>query len=126
MQFTIYHIHPIWVFACEAKYNNVEELQKRVIRLVSGSHHIAHTGPLFKLYFKLNVKDLYHLKVIKLYYNLCCNRLPQYFSAYHNISQECIFWCNLRTRPLRLPFTRHIYTESCLKFQLVKILNNTD
>ena len=28
----------------------VEELQKRVIRLVSESHHIAHTGPLFKLY----------------------------------------------------------------------------
>ena len=80
------------LFACEATYNNVEELQKRVIRLVSGSHHIAHTGPLFKLYFKLNVKDLYHLKVIKLYYNLCCNRLPQYFSAYHNISQGCIFF----------------------------------
>ena len=38
------------LFAWGAKYNNVEELQKRVIRLVSGSHHIAHTGPLFKLY----------------------------------------------------------------------------
>ena len=33
---------------------------------------------------------------------------------------------NLRTRPLRLPFTRHVYAESCLKFQLVKVLNDTD
>ena len=29
-------------------------------------------------------------------------------------------------RPLRLPFTRHVYAESCLKFQLAKILNDTD
>ena len=33
---------------------------------------------------------------------------------------------HLHTRPLRLRFTRHVYAESCLKFQLVKILNDTD
>ena len=45
---------------------------------------------------------------------------------YHNITQEYNFSYNLRTRPLRLPFTRHVYAESCLKFQLVKVLNDTD
>ena len=35
---------------------NVEKLQKRAIRLATGSHYIAHTEPLFKLYYKLNVK----------------------------------------------------------------------
>ena len=63
---------------------------------------------------------------MKLYYNLCCNRLPQYFSVYHNITQEYIFIYDLRTRPLKLPFTRHVYAKSCLKFQLVKILNGTN
>ena len=48
----------------------------------TGNHYIAHTEPLFKLYYKLNVKDLYHLKILKFYYNLCCNRLPQYFNVY--------------------------------------------
>ena len=63
---------------------------------------------------------------MKFYWNLCCNRLPQYFSVYHNVTQEYNFSYNLRTRPLRIPFTRHVYAESCLKFQLVKILNDTD
>ena len=36
------------------------------IRLATGSHYIAHTEPLFKLYYKLNVKDLYHLKFIEI------------------------------------------------------------
>ena len=65
-------------------------MQKRAIRIATGSHYIAHTEPLFKLYYKLNVKDLYHLKT------------------------------------LRLLFTRQVYAESCLKFQLVKVLNDTD
>ena len=109
-----------------SKYSNVEKLQKRAIRFATGSHYIAHTEPLFKLYYKLNVKDLYHLKILKLYYNLCCNRLPQYFNVYHNITQEYNVSYNLRTRPLRVPFTRHVYAESCLKFELVKVLNDTD
>ena len=45
---------------------------------------------------------------------------------YHNVTQEYNFSCNLRTRPLRLPFTKHVYVESCLIFKLVKILNDTD
>ena len=56
-------------------YSNVEKLQKRAFGLGTGNHYIAHTEPLFKLYYKLNVK---------FYYNLCCNRLPQYFSVYHH------------------------------------------
>ena len=62
---------------------------------------------------------------MKFYYNLCRNRLPQSFSMYHNVTQEYNSY-NLRTRPLRLPFTRHVYAESCLKLQLVKVLNDTD
>ena len=95
-----------------SKYSNVEKLQKRAIRLATGSHYIAHTELLFKLYYKQNVKHLYHLKILKFYYNLCCNRLPQYFNVYHNITQEYNFSYNLRIRPLRLPFTRHVYAES--------------
>ena len=39
-----------------SKCINVEKLQKTAIRLATGSHYIAHTEPLFKLYYKLNVK----------------------------------------------------------------------
>ena len=41
------------LFAWGTKYNNVEELQKRVIRLVSGSHHIAHTGHTIQTILKI-------------------------------------------------------------------------
>ena len=41
--------------------------------------------PLFKLYYKLNVKDLYNLKIFKFYYNFFYYRLPQYFNVYHGM-----------------------------------------
>ena len=37
-----------------SKYSNVEKLQKRAISLATGSHYIAHTEPLFKLYYNNN------------------------------------------------------------------------
>ena len=79
-----------------SKYSNVEKLQKKAIRLTTGSHYIAHTEPLFKLHYKLNVKNLYHLKILNFFYNLCCNRLPQYFNVYHNVAPEYNFSYNLR------------------------------
>ena len=45
---------------------------------------------------------------------------------YQNATQEYNCSYILRTRPLRLPFTRHVYVEYCLKFQLVKVLNDTN
>ena len=56
-----------WLTLWGSKYSNVEKLQKRAVRLATGSHYIAHTEPLFKLYYTLNVKDLYHLKILKFY-----------------------------------------------------------
>ena len=38
----------------------LKKLQRRAIKLVTDSHYIAHTEPLFKIYYKLNVNDLYH------------------------------------------------------------------
>ena len=40
-----------------SKCSNVEKLQKRAIRLATGSHYIAHSEPLFKRYYKLKGTD---------------------------------------------------------------------
>ena len=41
--------------------------------------------PLFKLYYKLNVKDLYNLKILKFYYNF-------FIIDYHNILMYIMVW----------------------------------
>ena len=48
----------------------VPKLQKKSIRLITGSEYLAHSEPLFKELELLKIEDLYKLKILKFYYNL--------------------------------------------------------
>ena len=60
--------------------DRVNQLQKKAVRIVSGSQYLAHTEPLFKHLNILKAKDLYSLKLLKFYYNLSYGSLPSYFN----------------------------------------------
>ena len=63
---------------------NLEIIQKRAIRLITGSNYIAHTEPLFIQLGLLKVQDIYKLRLLKFYYKLCYGTLPYYFNYYFN------------------------------------------
>ena len=61
---------------------NLEIIQKRAIRLITGSNYIAHTEPLFIQLGLLKVQDIFKLRLLKFYYKLCYGTLPHYFDHY--------------------------------------------
>ena len=96
-------------------------MQKRVIRIITHSHYIAHTEPLFKILNLLKVEDMISLKIIKFIHKLAHNELPPYFKVYDPHLSKIITPYNLRAHPLPIPPVTHIYVESCLVYLLVKI-----
>ena len=107
----------------------VSKLQKKSIRLITGSEYLAHSEPLFKELELLKIEDLYKLKILKFYYNLSYGLLPSYFDCYLdvlNVNTPCGYELRQSARPkIRLPRTRLIFTESCLLYQLIKLINCT-
>ena len=107
----------------------VSKLQKKSIRLITGSEYMAHSEPLFKELELLKIEDLYKLKILKFYYNLSYGLLPSYFDCYLdvlNVNTPCGYELRQSARPkIRLPRTRLIFTESCLLYQLIKLINCT-
>ena len=107
----------------------VSKLQKKSIRLITDSEYLAHSEPLFKEFELLKIEDLYKLKILKFYYNLSYGLLPSYFNCYIdvlNVNTPCEFELRESARPkIRLPRTRLIFTESCLLYQLIKLINCT-
>ena len=61
----------------------IEILQRRAIRLISNSSYMytAHTAPLFIELDLLKIQDMFKLKLLKLYYKLSSNLLPQYVES---------------------------------------------
>ena len=100
----------------------VSKLQKKSIRLITGSEYMAHSEPLFKEFELLKIDDLYKLKILKFYYNLSYGLLPSYFYCYlavPNVNMPCRYELRQSARPEnRLPRTTLIFTISCLLYQL--------
>ena len=94
-----------------------------------GSEYLAHCEPLFKELELLKIEDLYKLRILKFYYNLSYGLLPSYFDCYLdvlNVNTPCGYELRQSARPkIRLPRTRLIFTESCLLYQLIKLINCT-
>ena len=63
----------------------VSKLQKKSIRLITGSEYLAHSEPLFKELELLKIEDLYKLKILKFFYNLSYGLLPSYFVCYLDV-----------------------------------------
>ena len=75
----------------------VSKLQKKSIRLITGSEYLAHSEPLFKELELLKIEDLYKLKILKFYYNLSYGLLPSYFDCYLdvlNVNTPCGYELN--------------------------------
>ena len=66
----------------------VSKVQKKSIRLITGSEYLAHSEPLFKELELLKIEDLYKLKIFKFYYNLSCGLLPSYFNCYLDVLKD--------------------------------------
>ena len=99
-------------------------LQKKAIRIITHSNYIAHTEPLLKQLNLLKVEDMFSLNILKFLHKLAHDTLPPYFDIYRSHLEKIVTPYSLRPNPLPVPIVSHVYAESCLVFQLVKMKNN--
>ena len=104
-------------------------LQKKMIRIITGSEYRAHSEPLFKASELLTIPDLFNLKLLKFYYKLSYQFLPKYFNGYLDVIRADVpynYTLRQAARPLiRLPRVRHVFAQSTVLYQLIKLINET-
>ena len=61
------------------EHKRITKLQKKAIRIIHMARYSSHTDPLFKKIRSLKFKDLFELNILKFYYKLMKNNLPDYF-----------------------------------------------
>ena len=72
----------LWGNASLLALDKIEKLQKRAIRLVSGSSYLAHTSPLFTRLSLLQLRDIYKKEVVIFMYKCLNNLLPVCCASY--------------------------------------------
>ena len=105
----------IWGGTCTSHIKQLETLQKRCIRTITGSTFLAHTSPLFKKLKILKIRDVYNLKLaLRAYKNR--STLEAQYSRTHSH--------NTRHHSLLLPhFERLTTTQNSLHYRLPTLWN---
>ena len=66
---------------------------------------------------------MFKLKLLKFYYKLSSNLLPQYFESYRDVIERAPAR-ELRQHCIHPPLIRRIYAECSPLFQLIKLINS--
>ena len=95
-------------------------LQKKAVRILSQSHYLAHTEPLFKKEKILKIEDIFKLHSYKLYYNFMNNNLP--------FSIQRLFQINWNSINFRLTLFNCADSvgKKRIRYQLPQMINNSD
>ena len=100
-------------------------IAKKAIRVVNHSDYLSHTDPIFKELKLLTLEDMFTQQKFKFLHKLAHNTLPTYFDTCKPFLTRLPVVYNLRPHALALPRIYHVYAESCLVYQLVKLYNDT-
>jgi len=108
------------------KSDSLVKLQKRAVRIITGSKYNAHTDTLFKNLNLLKLKDLCALHDFKFCYKLQNNMLPEYFQQLMNqrrLGENHNYPTRQRSN-LRLPAVRHEFARNSISYKYPLVMNN--
>ena len=103
--------------------NLLHRLQKKALRLISGSNYFAHTEPNCKNLFLFMLNDMFPVAVWKFYYKLMNDQLPIYFVDEKPVLLRVCTRYEIRSPAFHLPLIRHKFAENSIRHCLIKQLN---
>jgi len=100
----------LWGNANKECLNKVFRLQKRALRIVSNSHYLCHTKPLFKKFNVLNVFDMYEKELAIFMYKYKNDLLPPTFDGIFINHQDNHSYNTRNKNDFRLPIQKGLKT----------------
>ena len=102
----------------------VGTLQKRAVRLITGSKYNAHTEPIFKQTGLLKLEDIFNHTVLKFYYKFKKNKLPHYLQNMFHESEPPHSY-NTRNRSAIRPVPTRISSSKCIRYHMPTLIEKT-
>ncbi len=78
----------LWGSASKTILNKIIVMQKKAIRLITGSHYNAHTTPLFTELKVLKFEDMYDLQLSKFIFCLYQNNIPKPLQSFFSLNSD--------------------------------------
>ncbi len=104
-----------WGSSCKTYLKNIFKLQKRAVRIISNSHYLSHSAPLFKNLNLLNVYDTYDLELCTFMYKHATNQLPKVFENYFNTRSNIHNYKTRNSNAYQIPKIKTNFAQKTIK-----------
>ena len=84
----------VWGFDLDRLF----KLQKKAIRIITGSKYNAHTEPLFKSLKTLKLTDIFRLNILKFYFKYKSSALPKFLLTINFETRSNVHGYNTRNK----------------------------
>ena len=102
------------------------KLQKRAIRVITNSKYNAHVEPLLKRLNLLNVRDIFHNSLLKLFYIYKSGNLPHYIMLMFSDATSTHNYNTSYNPILNHPISSLFGSEKCVRYHLPRVIEETD
>ena len=109
--------------SCIKENHPLHLLQKKALRIITNSHDIAHSEPIFKAVRCLKISAMFSVAIWKFYFKLMKNKLPHCFSSYKPVLPVANERYEIRNPVFHLPVVNQKLAEQSLKYYLIRQLN---
>jgi hypothetical protein len=107
------------------KSDKIFGLQKKIVRIISGTKYNSHTEPLFKKLKILKVRHLCALHEFNFCFKLENRSLPFYFNNNLFIRHNQVHRFNTRNSiNFQAPRVKHAFAKNCIRYRIPSIFNN--
>ena len=115
---------PVWGNSNQYKLNSILKLQKKAVRICTGSHHRSHSAPLFKQLNILQFQDLYsyHTAILGFFYFK--NLLPLHIMQMFNINSSIHHYETRRNHDFHLFKVNSSFTQRSIRFSFPVVWNS--
>lgn len=106
----------VWGHSAPTLLDRLNKIQKKVIRVISKQHRLAHTNPIFENLKILKIKDIAVQQSVILMHNVISQNLPPAIYSMFTLSNDNV---NIRTRMNRHfeePFTAKLYATRTISW----------
>ena len=103
----------------------IPQLQKKVVRLISGAKYNAHTPNLFRDLRILKSSDVYKLKCLKLYHRFKNNQVPPYFNDILSSSLPQHPYNTRNSNVAQRQIPKRSSSSKCIRYYIPELLSIT-
>ena len=106
--------------------DKLHKLQKKAVRIITSSHYIAHSEPIFKQLHLLKSYDIYKCQLLKFIFKLVNKQLPPYFNqlSFTLNSQQHHHETRGHRRAF-VPRVNHEFSQRNIRYRAALIYNST-